>query len=112
MRMPRSWAVVALVAGSLAVGVRGQQPPPSPAQNPEAFRFKSGVDLVNVTATVSDENGRFVSGLRASDFTVYEDDKPQTITQFSAERVPVSLGIALDTSDSMAGEKIDAAKAR
>ena len=83
MRMSRSWAVVALVVGSLAVGVRGQQPRPSPAQNPEAFRFKSGVDLVNVTATVSDENGRFVSGLRASDFTVYEDDRPQTVTQFS-----------------------------
>jgi len=109
MRMSRSWAVVALVVGSLAVGVRGQQPP-SPPRNPEAFPFKSGVDLVNVTATVSDENGRFVSGLRASDFTVYEDDKPQTVTQFTAERVPVSLGVALDTSRSMAGEKIDAAE--
>jgi len=110
MHMPRSWAVVALVAGSLAAGVRGQQPPPSQPQSPEAFRFKSGVDLVNVTATVSDENGRFVSGLAASDFTVYEDDKPQAIAQFTAERVPVSLGIALDTSRSMAGERIDAAQ--
>ena len=110
MQMSRSWAVGALVAGSLAVAVRGQQPPPSPPQNPEAFRFRSGVDLVNVTATVSDENGRFVSGLRASDFTVYEDDTPQTVTQFTAERVPVSLGIALDTSHSMEGEKIEAAE--
>ena len=33
------------------------------------------------------------------------------VTQFDAERVPVSLGIALDTSGSMAGEKMDAARA-
>ena len=104
-----TWAVVALVAGSLAVGLRGQSPPPERPQGPPASRFKSGVDFVNVTATVSDENGRFVRGLSASDFTVYEDGRPQTILQFTAERVPVSLGIALDTSNSMAGEKLDAA---
>jgi Ca-activated chloride channel family protein len=59
-----------------------------------------------VTATVSDSSGRFVSGLTQNDFTVYEDDKPVQIEQFSADRVPVSLGIAIDTSGSMAGEKI------
>jgi VWFA-related protein len=51
-----------------------------------------------------------VPGLRKEDFVVYEDDQPQTVTHFSAERVPVSLGIALDTSASMAGEKIGAAR--
>jgi VWFA-related protein len=74
------------------------------------FRFKSGVELINVTATVSDPNGRFVPNLRLEDFTVFEDDVQQTVTQFSAERVPVSLGILLDTSGSMAGEKIEAAR--
>ena len=39
------------------------------AQSPEGFRFRSGVDLVNVTATVTDDDGRFVSGLRREDFT-------------------------------------------
>ena len=80
------------------------------AAGQDPFRFKSGIELVNVTATVSDANGRFVPGLRQEDFIVYEDDVPQSVTQFSAERVPVSLGIALDTSGSMAGEKIDAAR--
>ena len=47
-----------------------------------------------------------MSGLRKEDFVVYEDDEPVDLTHFSAERVPVSLGIALDTSGSMAGEKI------
>jgi VWFA-related protein len=107
-------AFVLAAVAILAVSLHGQQPPaarPQPAQNPEsAFRFKSGVELINVTATVVDANGRFVPGLRQEDFLVYEDDQPQTVTHFSADRVPVSLGIALDTSQSMSGEKIQAAK--
>ncbi len=81
------------------------------AQAPDAFRFRSGVELINVTATVTDDNGRFVSGLRKEDFTVYEDGRPQEITHFSNERVPVSLGIALDASGSMTDEKMSAARA-
>ena len=75
------------------------------------FRFRTGVELVNVTATVSDADGRFVPDLTQDDFIVYEDDKRVDVTHFSAERVPVSLGIALDTSGSMAGERIDSARA-
>jgi len=83
------------------------------AQNKDndQFRFRSGVELINVTATVSDIDGRFVPNVTQDDFIVYEDDARVDVTHFSAERVPVSLGIALDTSGSMAGEKMDAARA-
>ena len=75
-------------------------------QKQEEFRFRSGVDLVNVTATVVDRNGRFIPGLRQDDFIVYEENELQEVTHFSNERVPVSLGLVLDTSGSMVGEKI------
>jgi len=101
-------AIVAAVVVS-AHGQQTQQPPERPVDE-QGFRFRSGVELVNVTATVSDTSGRFVPGLRAEDFQVYEDNQPVEVTHFSAERVPVSLGIALDTSGSMAGEKIQEAQ--
>ena len=87
---------LAVIAGGASVA----------GQNQEDFRFRSGVDLVNVTATVVDRSGRFVPGLRQSDFIVYEENELQEVTHFSNERVPVSLGLVLDTSGSMVGEKL------
>src|SRR5436305_1578207 len=104
--------IVVFVAATLAVSLHGQQPSQRERSSPQedGFRFRSGIELINVTATVSDSSGRFVPGLRKEDFAVYEDDQPMEVTHFSAERVPVSLGIALDTSGSMAGEKLQEAQ--
>jgi Ca-activated chloride channel homolog len=79
------------------------------AQDQGGFKFKSGVELINVTATVTDRSGRFYGRLRKEDFLVYEDNKPVEVTHFSADRTPVSLGIVVDSSGSMAGEKWSAA---
>ncbi len=99
----RGQSAVVLTLGLILVSLHAQQPPQIPETE---FRFKSGVELINVTATVSDDTGRFVPDLRKEDFAVYEDGQPQPVTHFSAERVPVSLGIALDTSRSMAGDSV------
>jgi Ca-activated chloride channel family protein len=97
-----------VVAAAAAVAVVAATDLPIAGQ--EGFKFKSGVELINVTVTVTDRTGRFAAGLRQEDFVVYEDDKPMEITHFSAERTPVSLGIVLDTSGSMAGEKMESAR--
>ena len=99
--IPRSLLAATLVAAAAATLT---------AQNQEGFSFRSGVELVNVTATVTDDGGRFVSGLRKEDFTVYEDGVRQEVSQFSNERVPVSLGIVLDTSGSMTPDKMSSAR--
>ena len=99
-------AAAALVLAMAAVRAQNAEP-----QGDGGVRFKSGVELVNVTATVSDSMGRFVPGLQRDDFLVYEDNNPVEIVEFSAERVPVSLGIVLDTSGSMAGQKMEEARA-
>ena len=108
--MRRAVPVAVTLAAVIVVSLHGQQPPARPGDETQGFRFKSGVELVNVTATVSDMSGRFVPGLHAEDFLVYEDNQPVQVTHFNTERVPVSLGIALDTLGSMAGEKIQAAQ--
>ncbi len=100
--MLRFW--IGLTAAAAAVVVAGGSD--VAGQKQDEFRFRSGVDLVNVTATVIDRNGRFVPGLRQEDFIVYEENQLQEVTHFSNERVPVSLGIVLDTSGSMLGEKL------
>jgi Ca-activated chloride channel family protein len=101
MKSPRPAVVAAALVALAAVSLGAQ----------DGFRLKSTVELINVTATVSDDSGRFVSGLRQNDFTLYEDNEKQAITHFSADRVPVSLGILLDVSGSMSADKMDAARA-
>jgi Ca-activated chloride channel homolog len=96
--------IAILLAATGAVGTLA-------GQEQGGVTFKSGVELINVTATVTDGEGRFVSGLRKEDFAVYEDGQRQEITHFSNERVPVSLGIALDASGSMTSDKMSAARA-
>jgi len=77
--------------------------PPRPQPNEQrATQF--------LTVTVTDQQGRYIKGLQAEDFAVYENDERQSLTYFNTgEREPFSMGILVDTSDSMR-RKIDRAR--
>ena len=66
------------------------------------YAEKVDVDVVQVIATVVDGSGHFVSGLPKAAFHVEEDGKPQSISHFGAEDVPLELIVACDVSGSMA----------
>lgn len=76
-----------------------------------AAQFSSGVNLVEVYATVSDQRGEPIGGLAKADFEVAEDGRPQAISTFAAGDFPLTVALALDRSFSMAGERLAAAKA-
>jgi VWFA-related protein len=59
------------------------------------------VDVVQVTATITDGKGRFVPRLGREDFRVYEDEVPQRISSFFSENIPLEVVVAMDVSGSM-----------
>jgi VWFA-related protein len=59
------------------------------------------VDVIQVTAIVTDRDGRFVRGLKEADFKIFEDDREKPISHFAAEDIPLELVTALDISSSM-----------
>lgn len=94
--------------------VHVQPPPPVPSAQPPAVqgkagliarsgeRFRVNVNLVLIPLTVTDPMDRLVTGLDKNNFYIYDDNKLQTITSFSTEDTPVSIGVIFDMSGSMA----------
>ena len=79
-------------------------------QAPRRPSYKAAVDVITVTVSVTDTEGRLVPNLSQGDFVVFDDSVEQPITQFVGQRVPVSLGVVLDVSDSMTGKRFDDAR--
>jgi len=93
-------AAVAL-AGSAAVAAQ---------QEGSLAKFSSQVQLVEVYATVTDDKGELVTGLRQSDFQVYENMHRQEISTFAAGEFPLTVALGVDRSWSMAGKPLELAK--
>jgi Ca-activated chloride channel family protein len=81
------------------------QPAPAPAptasQQPTRPSFRSGVDVVSLNVTVTDQSKNFVTTLEQGDFVVYEDGVKQDVTYFNKSQLPVALSLLVDTSASM-----------
>jgi VWFA-related protein len=82
-----------LLVGS-TVGASGQVPIQTPS-------FKSGVDLVRLSAIVRDASGHFVTDLSVNDFEVVDGGQVRRITDFQQDRPGVSLAVLIDVSGSM-----------
>jgi Ca-activated chloride channel homolog len=90
-----SLIVVAALLG-LGLNLNGQTQKPSAPP-----LFKVGVETVFVKVSVTDPLNRFVTGLEKEHFKVFEDNVEQTISHFSQQAAPISVGLIFDVSGSM-----------
>ena len=88
----------ALAAALLLTSVaRAQVPSPTPRPP----RFEAGIEVINLTLSITDGRSRYITDLRQKDFLVYEDGIRQDLTLFTHEQLPISLVLMIDTSASM-----------
>jgi len=95
-------AAAALAGGAIPIAAAQQEGP--------LAQFSSQVQLVEVYATVTDDKGELVTGLRQNDFEVYENDRLQEISAFAAGEFPLTVALGVDRSWSMAGKPLELAK--
>lgn len=96
----RSWLGLVLSV-SLAVVVHAQT---TPATNEAVLSLDTQV--VSLTVTVSDKQGRHVSGLEQRAFALFEDQVAQEISYFTNDDAPASIVVVFDLSGSMRDDKI------
>ena len=97
-------AVGALAQPPVAITPRTPNVPKSEVLPKSTIRVDS--NLVLIPVTVTDPMNRFVTGLDRENFKLFEDKKEQTISQFSSEDAPLSVGVIFDCSGSM-GHKLE-----
>ena len=66
--------------------------------------FKSTVEVVPLTVTVTDAKGKYVKNLVETDFAVLEEGVRQSLAFFANEPVPIDLALTIDASESMASQ--------
>jgi Ca-activated chloride channel family protein len=97
--------VLALLSPALSSAQIPSEPPPPPPVEPlkqqPGASIKVDVNLVVLHTTVLDDRGKFVEGLTADNFRVYEDKTEQKLSVFKREDIPVSMGLVIDNSGSM-----------
>lgn len=90
----------AILTSGLAIPQQQPQPAKPPATQGQLPTFTSTSTEVIVPVTVTDDRGKFVTDLKAADFRILDEGKPQRIEFFShAEKQPIVVGFLLDTSN-------------
>src|SRR5438093_9649934 len=67
------------------------------AATAQDYKIRAKVDLVVVPVTVKGSGDKLITGLTKDDFTIFEDGRRQTITNFSNDPVPLSAAVVVDT---------------
>jgi len=94
--------LLAGVSVALGVSLAAQQPDQKPAADAPDTRIVLEVNRVDMLFTVTDKKGRFITDLGKDDFAVFENRRPQTIQEFTAESdLPLRIAILIDTSNSI-----------
>jgi VWFA-related protein len=85
----------------LAAAMAAQTPPKGKPADDDASAIRVDVDVVSILASVRDKRGALIPNLEQTDFTVFEDGKPQTIKYFARETdLPLTIGLLVDVSRS------------
>lgn len=95
MRRP----TIALLAAALLLTSIARAQVPSPTPRPP--RFEAGIEVINLTLSITDGRSRYITDLQQKDFLVYEDGIRQDLALFTHEQLPISLVLMIDTSASM-----------
>lgn len=108
---PRWWRCAGTVSVCLLAiaTLAAQQRPSQPSDRPAAG-FRTGVEVVRLSVTARDASGQIVHDLKPEEFEVYEDGVRQEIGPVGHHETPISAVLLLDTSGSMAGDKMMHAK--
>ena len=93
--------VTLLMVGNVAAQSSGAGQAGQPQDPAQGGVFRSGVDLVTVSATVRDRRGRAVADLTAADFQVFDRGVVRRISEFRTDAAPISVAILFDVSGSM-----------
>ena len=96
------WMLAAPLMVLVAAGYyQKSAPSTNNGQEPQNYTIRTTSRLVLLDVSVKSRDGGFVSGLTQDSFKVYENGKPQQITQFANADIPVTVGILVDESGSM-----------
>ena len=90
---------------TLILALMGQLPAQSVNEKP--FTLPAHSELVLLDVSVKEAKGKYLSDLKKENFQIYENGKLQTISTFSNEDTPVTVGLVLDDSRSMRSKRGD-----
>jgi Ca-activated chloride channel family protein len=103
-----AWVLVGASSPSRSQENAGGAPPTGQSNGSDVIRSEADMVVLPVSVT---HHGHFVSGLTKNDFTVYDDGKPQKIDLFMHDDAPVTAGLIIDCSGSMAPNRAEVAEA-